>query len=652
MGKASRKIKQPVEKVSSAEITTPLPQGYLTRPLPALLLVVLLAFVVNVNVLANGFGWDDEQIIKGIRSPEHWWSLLVPNLARDSASKQDAPYYRPVVSASYYLDKAIWGDNPLGFHLSVLLAHLLNTALVFLLARGLITVHSSRHPPYESTALNTQLSTLNLLPLIVASLFAVHPVHAEAVAWIAGRNDVFCTTFVLASFLLYLWFYKTRYRMLFGLSMVSFFLAILTKEMAVGLILMFPLVNYLLGSRSGSRQWQQIGIWLVVPSVILVVYFWMRDVSITMPYGGVSMSTFLSSSAVSVMIRAAGLYVKLVVFPYPHNPFITILPTSPPMVLIVSGLALALFLGGILFALFRRHVLLGIGLVWTLLLLAPAISVAVLNLANTSAAERYLYAPSIGLLMAMVWLILRGVEWLGSVTRWSKRKVWITACLLWVILVTVWGWESWNRNAVWRSHLTFWETTEAVLLGNINKEAIVHNNLGAAYQKAGRSDEAIREYQLALKLKPNYADVHNNLGNIYKDQGRLDEAIKEYQLVLRLQPDSADARYNLGVVYTNLGRWEEAIVDYQIAIELQPDHADARYNLGNIYTKLGRLDDAMKVFQRTLKIQPKNVMAYYNLGTVYKDLGHLNEAINQFERALQINPDFLPALQALESLSQ
>lgn len=101
----------------------------LTHPFVALIPVLLLSFLVNFNVLFNDFGWDDEDIIKNIRLTDRWWNPFPLSLIADPSSKEVAPYYRPLVSFSYLLDFMIWGSNPFGFHLSVFLSHLLNTAL-------------------------------------------------------------------------------------------------------------------------------------------------------------------------------------------------------------------------------------------------------------------------------------------------------------------------------------------------------------------------------------------------------------------------------------------------------------------------------------------------------------------------------------------
>jgi len=243
------------------------------------LMPVLLALVVNLNVLQNGLGWDADSIVPNISVTRSWWNVFLPN-TEEQSSREASSYFRPIVGLSYYLDHAVWGDNPFGFHFSVWIAHILNTALVFFLARGLVKgtrVRRSKsykveksldHPGLKPLDLST-FEPLNILPLIAASLFAVHPIHAEAVAWIAGRNDVFCTTFLLSSMILYLRFHRTGSYTIYAFSMLAFLFSVLTKEMAVGLFFMFLLFEYLSGTPHPAGLWRRLALRGIMPHVNL-----------------------------------------------------------------------------------------------------------------------------------------------------------------------------------------------------------------------------------------------------------------------------------------------------------------------------------------------------------------------------------------------
>lgn len=366
---------------------------------------VLLTFIVHANVLFNGFGWDDHFIIQNLKSPEDWIQIFSFNPGPDS--KGHAAYYRPLIDLSYQLDLLIWGDSPLGFHLSVLIAHLLNIVLVYFLALRLMKIGQTQRPARLAGGGGSTAITLGgppesgrnilrptiLIPTVAASLFAVHPIHTEAVAWIAGRNDVYCTFFLLVSFVLYVWpdsvenqdpkqgrFKKGSF---YGFSMIFFFLALLTKEEAVGLFLMFPLYDTLRHNLSSEKKvsleiasthkplLSLLSLRWIVPMLIMGFYFTLRSTRVHAPYGGTgSIETFISLSTINNAVAAAALYIKMMIFPFPHAPFIGDLPHGfKVMIMCWMGFILVLSLG--IIAVLRHKLLPAIGISWTLFFLAP-----------------------------------------------------------------------------------------------------------------------------------------------------------------------------------------------------------------------------------------------------------------------------------------
>jgi Flp pilus assembly protein TadD len=187
-----------------------------------------------------------------------------------------------------------------------------------------------------------------------------------------------------------------------------------------------------------------------------------------------------------------------------------------------------------------------------------------------------------------------------------------------------------------------------------NYKLISPNVLGAGLYKKGQLDEAIRQYEAAIRLKPDYPGAHNDLGNALDEQGQTDEAIRQYQEVIRLKPDYAEAHYNLGAVLDRKGQIDEAIRQFQEAVRLKPHYAQAHNSLGIALGRKGQMDEAIIQFREALRLEPDYVDAQYNLllapAAALGMKGQVDEAIRYLEEALKVKPDYPEAHNYLGTL--
>ncbi len=175
-----------------------------------------------------------------------------------------------------------------------------------------------------------------------------------------------------------------------------------------------------------------------------------------------------------------------------------------------------------------------------------------------------------------------------------------------------------------------------------------HSELATLYYHKGRFDDAMKELQAALRLKPDLTEAHKNLAVLYMKKNRFDEAVKELKTTISLKPDFAEAYNDLGSLYLTAGRLEDAIREIQVALRLKPDLADGHKNLASIYIKRNRLDEAAKELETAIKLKPDFAAAHNDLGYVYALQGRMKDAALHFEEAVRLgpdNPEFLRNLQ-------
>ena len=165
---------------------------------------------------------------------------------------------------------------------------------------------------------------------------------------------------------------------------------------------------------------------------------------------------------------------------------------------------------------------------------------------------------------------------------------------------------------------------------------LYHYNLALAWEKIGDRDEAIRAYENALRLKPNYVEAQSNLGNVFREQGNLNAAISAYERVIQLKPDFASGYNNLGVALKESHDLDRAVKVYQQALRLDPNNAESHYNLGMVYIEREQGAKAAPAFQKALDLKPNYAKAHHNLGLALLWQGHRDEALLQFRKSADL----------------
>jgi tetratricopeptide (TPR) repeat protein len=181
------------------------------------------------------------------------------------------------------------------------------------------------------------------------------------------------------------------------------------------------------------------------------------------------------------------------------------------------------------------------------------------------------------------------------------------------------------------------------VLASVDYYAEAHNSLGITLVRLGRPQEAMRHWERALQIRPDYIEVHNNMADILRRSGKLEEAMQHWEQVLRIHPDDAATHNNVGVASEQTGRTQQAIGQYEQALRIKPDFAEAHNNLGAALWRSGKLEEAIGHLQQAVRIKPDYAEAHYNLGIGLWQAGKLKEAIGHYQQALQINPNYAEA---------
>lgn len=440
-------------------------------------------------------------------------------------------YYRPLLTLSFYLDSLIAGINPVIYHLTNIIYHLLAVCLVFLIFK--------KHFFSKSSS------------LFLAFIFLCHPVLTQAVAWIPGRNDSLLAIFILSSFYLFLNFLKTdKLKYLWG-HLVFFVLALFTKETAAILPLVIMIYYFLFDYKFSQEN--KSNNFLICFSLwfgALLIWFLFRKISLPLDRNLVGMLGVAREN-----ISAIFVYFGKALLPFNLGVY----PTSKDNSLYWGIISTGMFLLGLYLNQKLNWRRLLFGFLWFGIFLFPSL------LNSDPALEHRLYLPLIGLLICLPEL------YPFCSLSWNNKFVKIAAAFLILFISVLTFFHSFHFS----NRLSFWN--EAVV--NSPNSAFVHNNLGAMYYLDNNLVKAEQRFREALRLDPKQNLVHNNLGLIAAQAKKYSEAESEYKQELAIDPYYDNAWYNLGILYFDLKMMSEARAAFSEAYRLNPNNLAAYNNL-------------------------------------------------------------------------
>jgi protein O-mannosyl-transferase len=475
-----------------------------------------------------------------------------------------AGYWIPLTWVSYQVDRELYGLAPGGYHRTNVLLHAGTAAMLFLVLLRMTGAVGRC--------------------FVTATLFALHPVQVESVAWVTERKDVL-STFVLV---LTLWAYS-RYVDRPGwrrylLVLLFFVLGLMAKPMLVTLPVGLLLLDYWPLGRSGWKRLvaEKLPLLLLAVAAGVLTILTQRQGTAVRSLDELSLYSRLGNAVVSYVI-----YLRMLLWPYPLAVFYPHPEEALPFwQVLAAGITLVL-LTVAAFALRRRAPYLLIGWLWYIITLGPVSGV--LQAGWQGRADRFLYVPAIGLIAAAVW---------GLAALWERRPRTLAAAAVTVLAACAVGAVLQLRH--WCDSLTLWEHSVAVTEDNFT----ARDSLAAALLDRGRVAEAIEHLHWARRLKPNHKLSHYLLGVAYRHQNRHDEAGQALLDALALSPDYVDAHALLAIVRVEQGRLPEAEGHARRALELAPDSAAAHEALGLVRLRQARTEEARDCFREAVRREP------------------------------------------------
>jgi protein O-mannosyl-transferase len=541
-----------------------------------------------------------------------------------------AGYWHPLTWLSHALDCELFGLNPAGHHYVSLLFHAANAGLLFLLLE-------------EATALAWP-------SLIVAAIFALHPLNVESVAWAAERKNVLSLFFFLLALLVYGRYARRSGTWRYVAVNACFVLGMMAKPQIITLPFVLLLWDYwplkrMFGENhhvpQQHRQWdaresnaqycvprslsylltEKIPLFVIMLGGCVLTFAAQRSDEAVRTLGEFSLKTRIANAVVSY-----AKYLRFLAWPrhlapmYPH-------PGNgiPASYVVISCVVLLGLTAIAVWSRQRRY--LAMGWLWFLGVLVPMIGIV--QVGEQAMADRFVYIPMIGILIAVVWFVWELAE------ENAISKLWIA--LPATVIVFVLGAQTYHQLSYWKDGETLWRYTLTVTDGNY----MAHDNLAMVLDKEGRVEEAIPEFLKAESLHRYPLPQVLSMGVYLQRHGDIQDAMRMYAKVVSNAPDPhvrSMAWSRIAACDAQLNDYKKASENYQHALEADPSNVLALVGSALVAERNGDLDRAIAQLRSSAKIEP-NDMTFLLLEDVLDRAGRANEALAAEQAAEKVSSD-------------
>ncbi|MCZ2102517.1 MAG: tetratricopeptide repeat protein [Chitinophagales bacterium] len=612
--------------------------------------------ILYVNTLTHQFTQDDAIVIydnmfttqgvsgiKGLFTKDTFYGFFKEE---GKAKLVSGGRYRPLTPAMFAIEYQLVGNKPW-------LGHLINVLLYGLLCMMIYKLLASMFCYKEDTLAK------RYLVLLIAGIYAAHPLHTEAIANIKGRDEIMSMLGSVLALYYMLRYIDTKQRKALIIALISFFIAFLSKENTITFLAVIPLTLYFFRDHT-LKDATVSSLVFLIPTILFLL---IRASILGNDFGGTPMELmnnpflkivdnryvpFSTGEKLATIMFTLGKYVQLLIFPHPltHDYYprhIGMMTWSDIGVL----LSLALY-GGLIFIAvqgFKGKSLLSYG-IWFYLITLSIVSNIVFPI-GTNMSERFMFMPSLGASIAIGYLLHEYVfKKLGKPAFFGISGV----------LLVLFSLKTVTRNAVWESDFKLFTTDVKT---SVNSAKVLNAAGGAlttqAYEekdeakKSAMLQEAVGYLQRAVQIHPGYKNAYLIMGNAYFYLSQYEQAIDAYGKALTLDPQFQDAYRNQAIVLREAGKYAgekqndltKAENYLNRSYEMAPNDTETLRLLGVLNGIKGNHGKAVEFFTKVVTLEPQNAAGYLNLSSALYNTGDIQAAEQNRKKALELNPKIL-----------
>ncbi|MDP3965654.1 MAG: tetratricopeptide repeat protein [bacterium] len=551
------------------------------------IVLIFIGFAVYANAFQNQMFWDDNDSILNNLYVHDWGYFLkyfTENLIAGAGFFSN--FWRPILLSVFSLEWHLWGEWPAGYHFVSTAFHVANAVLIFQI---LCTIFQKRRVAF-----------------LTALIFLIHPLQTEAVTYVAGMADPLSVFFILLGIFFFLKFrtsdvtpWRSRFYLL---SLLMYALALMSKETAIIMPALLVISDFFL-ERGDQEQISfketLLRIWRTAWPFLVIggLYFLLRATVLNFGdtfnlYGEATAYTSSFSIRIFTFFQVITAYFALLFWPVGlHMERSVDMATSFLSLPVISGALIFLGLIALAFTQFKRYPILSFGILWFFIGLAPTSNILIPI--NGLIYEHWLYLPMVGIFLIVIWL--------GEVLA-EKYGVGKTLLLIFLIFVVFLSVLTIERNREWRDPITFYNQT----LRYSPESYRVINNLGMAY--ADRHDYVLAEatYRRAIEVASSSPVAYHNLGNTYQKIGKTNLAIENFNTAIQRDPEFFFSYNALANLYVQEKNYTEARKVLEQYLNYSDSKSGTLFLLAQIAVAQKDYNSALDYLNSALLIDPAN----------------------------------------------